>query len=226
MANAPRQGWVLVWDIDGTIAGEYFNVRKNITKRPIINPSAVEALKTAVKARVEGRVDAILYLTNNSDEDFIETVKKEVDRQVFDGSSGTTFDTGLKAGDPERYVELGQSPNSARKSLEDVENMLKHLGKSTENLEQRVLFFDDMSDHTLSKEIVINNFIHITPVFTARNMGRNTRTRWNYVKKVLEGMPGNQMNTNQINLTKSLLTGGRRQTKRRGLTKKKYKAKI
>jgi hypothetical protein len=220
--------WVLVWDIDGTLAGDYFDVnnKKNMVRKPTINPHAVEVLKEAVKARDEGRVDAILYLTNNSDKDFIDAVLKEIDEQVFGGRvhSKPTFDTGLKAGDKERIVQPGESINSATKSFYDVEIMLRRLGKGIENLSSRVLFFDDMTDHILTQQLVAfgkkDNFIHITPAFTARNGGRNTKTRWDYVKEVLKGMPEEAQN---------VMRGGRRLTKkyrRGGLTKKKSRSKI
>lgn len=187
--NKAALGYVLVWDMDQTITGDYFDVKEYPAKPLDINSKAIEILRLAVKARNEGRVAAILLLTNNSDKDYIFKMIQTVTQSVFGAGIKRTdrvFDEGLMAGSEGRNVPPGKSINHALKSFRDVRKMLKMLGLSTINLPARTFFFDDQPGHVLTAELIKegyeDNFIQITPGYKERQVDE---TNWSYIEKVL-----------------------------------------
>lgn len=192
--NKAALGYVLVWDMDQTITGEYFDV-KAYPYRPLdINPKAIEILSLAVKARDEGRVAAILLLTNNSDVNYVIKVVQTVTRRVFGAGIKRTdkvFDDGMMAGTPGRNVPLGKSINHALKSFRDVKRMVTGLNLSTENLPTRTFFFDDQPGHILTAELIKEgheeNFIQITPGYQE---GLEDKTNWSSIEKALTEQGG------------------------------------
>ena len=77
-------GLVLVWDVDQTLSGQYFDPKllTNPKIKPldyvILNPNALEVIKKAFLAKTSGRVSHIGILTNNDNEDFIRLVKEKI----------------------------------------------------------------------------------------------------------------------------------------------------
>jgi hypothetical protein len=152
-------GLVLVWDMDNTLVGNYFDV-ENKSENDILylNRNAVAVLQTAVNAKMRGTVDAIFMLTNNADKQFIEYVHNRLKTRldipfVFDYIMDRTHEA--------RPPPVDNPP----KRLEDVEFMMKAVGKSTYNLANRVFFFDDIPDHEILAEIPPAHYIHIFPRF-------------------------------------------------------------
>ncbi len=183
--NKAALGYVLVWDMDQTITGEYFDVKKFPYTPLDINPKAVEILKEAVKARDEGRVAAILLLTNNSDRHYVLKMIDTISRRL---KIHKLFDDGMMAGSPGRNVPPGKPINYANKSFRDVKRMLTHLNLSTENLPARTFFFDDQPGHILTAELIKEgyeeNFIKITPGY---NQGVADTTDWSSIETALTG---------------------------------------
>ena len=152
-------GLVLVWDMDNTLVGNYYDVLNRSSDEVLyFNRNAVDVLNQAVKAKARGTVDAIFMLTNNADKDFIEYVNERLKTKlgvplVFDYIMDRTHET--------RPPPVDNPP----KRLEDVEFMMKAVGKSTYNLANRVFFFDDIPDHEILAEIPPAHYIHIFPRF-------------------------------------------------------------
>jgi len=113
-----REGWVLVFDMDQTITGNYFDV---LTEKEelILNPKIVEILKIALQDKQTGIVSAIFLLTNNTDTDFIEHMEKELERAV---GKNHIFDYKMDANHPSRthIPEFANIRNGKQKSLADV----------------------------------------------------------------------------------------------------------
>jgi hypothetical protein len=159
-------GLVLVFDLDGTIA-KYPEDNEAI----IINPAIIRILARAIELKKTGRVDAILLLTNNSDEDYIRNVESVIGTYVHKGMSilnipkifetSFKFDDIMSRKDPRRIDKISDDP---AKYLEDVETMLKGLSVAIENLGDRVYFFDDLR-HEISEQIADGHHILITPPY-------------------------------------------------------------
>lgn len=151
-------GLVLVWDMDNTLVGNYFDVTNESTSESLLfNRKALAILKQAVAAKKRGVVDAIFMLTNNADKNFINYVQGRIndrlgERSVFDYTMDRT------------HTARPQSDNPPKR-LEDVEYMMRALNKSTYNLKNRVFFFDDIPDHEIFSEIPADHYIHIFPRF-------------------------------------------------------------
>jgi hypothetical protein len=150
-----RDGLVLVWDMDSTLVGNYVDPEG---PEPIkFNERAVAILRLAVEARKRGKVTAIFLLTNNSDEKFIKAVKFLLSQKV---DSPKVFDYTMQRYHPAR--PLSADPP---KRLQDVEYMLKQIKLPTDNLSQRLYFFDDRPDHLIRNEIPEDHYIQITPPY-------------------------------------------------------------
>lgn len=151
-------GLVLVWDMDNTLVGNYFDVENKSEKDILyLNRNAVAVLQTAVNAKTRGNVDAIFMLTNNADKQFIEYVHERLKTRldvpvVFDYIMDRTHESRTPSDDPP-------------KRLKDVEYMMEAVGLSTYNLANRVFFFDDIPDHKILAEIPPAHYIHIFPRF-------------------------------------------------------------
>ncbi len=161
-----REGWVLVFDMDQTITGNYFDVQTE-KQDLVLNPKIVDILKMAIQDKQTGMVSAIFLLTNNTDTDFIEHMEKELERAV---GKGRIFDYKMDANHPMRthIPEFANIRNGKQKSLADVEYMLKKVQKTTKNLIHRLLFFDDQ-EHLLSLQLKVagkpEHFVHVDPPF-------------------------------------------------------------
>jgi hypothetical protein len=170
---------ILVFDLDGTIAGNYVNFRNNRANKSIadiqINPRILEVLRLADAARKSKKIDAIFLLTNNSDIFYIFMVQYVIGKLVS-GSSRTEvnagngknmklydfFDDVMSRNDNRRLRAADGNPP---KRLEDVRVMAEELGANTNNLAERVWFFDDIDDHQIRSEIPTGHYIHITPSY-------------------------------------------------------------
>jgi hypothetical protein len=186
--NKAALGYVLVWDMDQTITGDYFDVVKFPTRPLDINPKALEILRLAVKARNERRVAAILLLTNNSDINYVLKMIDTISRKL---NVDKLFDDGMMAGTPGRNIPPGKPINYALKSFRDVKRMVTALNLSTENLPTRTFFFDDQTGHILTAELIKEgyeeNFIKITPGYKE---GLEDKTNWSSIEKALTEQGG------------------------------------
>jgi hypothetical protein len=158
-------GLVLVFDIDQTLSGEYFNPLDNPDKKePILNERLLSLLKEAVAARKpSGTVSAIFILTNNGDPNFIDAIKQAyntaVGRDVFE-------DTLSAVDESSRTREIEK--DRLGKDLRDVQLMMGRVGKSIDKLASRVFFFDDM-EHLMRGDLTDQRqYIKITPPFYAK----------------------------------------------------------
>ena len=152
-------GLVLVWDMDNTLVGNYYDVLNRSSREVLhFNRNAVSILDQAIQAKARGTVDAIFMLTNNADKDFIEYVHNRLKTKL---DIPLVFDYIM-----DRTHEARPPPSDdPPKRLEDVEFMMKAVGKSTYNLANRVFFFDDIPDHEILAEIPAAHYIHIFPRF-------------------------------------------------------------
>jgi hypothetical protein len=155
-----KEGWVLVFDLDQTITA--CDIENNVE----FNPKIVEILKGAVKDREKGIVSAIFLLTNNADGEYIEQVHKELNTIL---QTTSVFDYILDANHPIRSHMPGVNiRNAKQKTIADVEFMLQQVKKTSKNLINRLLFFDDQ-EHILSLQLKSagnpQHFIHVNPPF-------------------------------------------------------------
>ena len=152
-------GLVLVWDMDNTLVGNYYDVLDRSSREVLhFNRNAVAVLDQAIQAKARGTVDAIFMLTNNADKDFIEYVHNRLKTKL---DIPFVFDYIM-----DRTHEARPPPSDdPPKRLEDVEFMMKAVGKSSYNLANRVFFFDDIPDHEILAEIPAAHYIHIFPRF-------------------------------------------------------------
>ena len=148
-------GLVLVWDMDSTIVGNYFNVRSN--QELIFNERAVAVLKLAVEARKTGKVAAIFLLTNNSDAEFIKLMRTRLALKI---GVPRVFDYAMQ-----RYHPARPFSEDPPKRLQDVAFMMNAIKMPTANLQNRVFFFDDRGDHEIRAEIPSSHYIQISPPY-------------------------------------------------------------
>jgi hypothetical protein len=173
-----REGWVLVFDMDQTITGNYFDVDE-AEEELELNPKIVEVLKIALEDKGKGGVSAIFLLTNNSDTKFINHMEKKLEEAV---GKGKIFDYKMDANHPMRTHEphFQNIQNGKRKTLADVEYMLLTCAKTTKNLPQRLLFFDDQ-EHILSLQLKSagrpEHFVHVNPPFIGTRIPENKSSR-------------------------------------------------
>ena len=179
-------GLVLVWDVDQTLSGQYFdpNVFKknpavNVYQYVILNPKALKIIKKAFVAKSTGRVSVIGILTNNGDEEFINLIISAIEKELNIGE--TPFDFVMTRNHPSRRLNEHQP-----KRLLDVEIMLRKIGRSTDNLANRVYFFDDMPDHVIRGEIPPDHYIQITPPYVHEVADT---TNWSPIETALDTLP-------------------------------------
>jgi hypothetical protein len=162
LVKGSDRGWVLVWDLDNTIVGEYSDQRKLDSPDIVLNPKAVELLRNSVEARDKDIVRAIFLLTNNADDFFIKVVQLTLANILKKNYLFDIFDATMS-----RNHEYRDSPkDNPPKSLREVIYMMNEIGANTEHLAERVFFIDDRSDHQIAKEIPREHYIHVTPPFT------------------------------------------------------------
>lgn len=189
-------GLVLVWDVDQTLSGQYFDPNvfsKNSSVNPyhyvLLNPKALQVIQLANDAKKTGRVSAIGIFTNNGNEDFISLIKSAIGAESI-------FDFTITANRPNQT--LGKNGQLV-KTLAQIQEALPTL----ENLANRVYFFDDMPDHVIRDEIPADHYIQIQPPFPGKDLYGNP------------DLKGESDETNwQPILTALSLKGGRRQRKR------------
>ena len=178
-------GLVLVWDLDQTlIATPYI--------QGVFNQNAIDVMFKCIKAKANGSVSANLLLTNNQSISFILSVVKDLIslynsknpankiEYLFDNiytgqkridnilleyvfvNSKRKWDQTIKRGSlTKEIVYLG----NIRKGLEDVKNMLDEVKIPSDNLENRVFFFDDIPYHKMIEELPKDHYIVISPPF-------------------------------------------------------------
>jgi len=156
------KGLVLVFDLDETIA-KFVEIKRNLSNINdiVINPTILDILGKATQAKETGVVDAILLLTNNIDGNYITIIEYIISDNIISGDF--QFDDMMKRDDPRRY-DTSKIPNKV-KHIEDVKRMLLKLGKSVDNLPERVYFFDDIHNHEIGKYIPDDHYIKITPKY-------------------------------------------------------------
>lgn len=184
-------GLVLVFDMDQTIIDSSNGIKEYKTSaemvkeiRAAFNEKLVnQVLRPAAKLRDEGKVDAILLLTNSSLKLFASTVSLILGDQL---GSFSKYDTPLVNPALKTYYIGANSqrplesffdyimwrghparPNSEDppKSMADVKYMVEQLALPLEDLEERTYFFDDRDDHKIGDEFralgLDDHYIHI-----------------------------------------------------------------
>ena len=164
----PFPPYVLVWDLDQTLVGNYFDTEKPDHPAPILNKRAIHTLHLALKAKEQDLVSAILMLTNNSDDGFISYIHQALVDKINEyperaGAPITTIFDGIR--DATHPARIDDETGWPAKRVEDVRQMLDELGLDTDGLVNRILFFDDIPHHILSREIPPENYIVISPPF-------------------------------------------------------------
>lgn len=214
-----RPGWVLVFDLDETLSAvndsEWAGVAVTPFKKALLNPKTIEILKIAVASRRrKSCVAAILLLTNNDSVEYIDGIVKRLEEKVG-CRAGTLFD--LKARRTDTVTPRTPDPvNGAGYPLKDVETvkrMMKNLGKPTEGLASRILFFDDIPNHAMSHEMRPSQYIVMKWVTKEGGKIVSTDDKTNY-SPVYEaiGYPVKKKQTPYHRLTK--LVRGTRDTRK------------
>ena len=140
-------GLILVWDMDDTLSYSKY----------IYNSNAIALLKDAVAHR-PGLVDAIILLTDNSNKEYIKTITDVINVLVGTPVFDILVDKNHKLRQPTELKDF----QTVRKDIQTVRKIVDFIGVSNENLEQRILFFDDLDTHPLSKELANQSqFIHV-----------------------------------------------------------------
>lgn len=191
--NTPIQqkGLILVFDLDETIVSH-----KDLS----LNEKIIDILKVANQKKVTGEVEAILMLTNNADQQFIDIIHKKlkesigVNTDIFDNIHDRTTKTRKYNPTPNATTRalMGIANNTKQyygyiKYWNDILLMLNEIGyryteKDKENILNRTYFFDDMDNHILVQELPEKHFIHITPPFISN---KNDTTDYSSIYEVL-----------------------------------------
>ncbi len=179
----PKNGWILVFDLDNTIVGDYSDQRSIDAEEPSLNPSVVEILRKATEARERAIVSGIFLLTNNADYFFAKVIELTLAMKFKKHRYKVVFDYIMARNHPFRSPPDDDPP----KSLREVEYMAKESGISTENLANRVIFIDDRATHEIAKEIPKEHYIVITPPFVR---GGDDRTDFHFLEALLEPKKG------------------------------------
>ena len=199
-------GLVLVWDVDQTLSGQYFDPNvfsKNPSVNPydyvLLNPKALQVIQLANDAKKTGRVAIQGILTNNGDENFIRLIITAIENKL---GQKPIFDFVMTRNHPSR-----ESTDQQPKRLQDIQTMLNEIGAPTTNLANRVYFFDDMV-HVLKYELPPNQYIQILPPFPGKDLyenpdlkGESDETNWQSILTALRQLPP---------LSPSTSKGGRR----------------
>ena len=152
---------VLVFDLDGTIAGKYVNFQNtNSSENDIqLNPNLLTLLQ-----RIEEIRDSVsvFLLTNNSDIFYITMVDALITSKLYGSKLNirrTYFDDVMSLNDSRRN-------SSPKKTFKDIETMLIDTDRSIEGLAERTFFFDDQEHPDLRANLPEGHYIKITPPFT------------------------------------------------------------
>ena len=176
-------GLVLVWDVDQTLSGQYFdpkqytNPKIKLLNYVILNPNAREVIKTAFLAKTTGRVSHIGILTNNDNKEFISLVKEKI---AIETGYSDIFDFTITANRPNKNI----GPNGQLvKSIATIQEVLPE----EKNLSERIYFFDDMPDHVIRDELLpADHYIQITPRFVFEE---KDTTNWEPILTALGTLP-------------------------------------
>ena len=168
-----QDGLILVFDLDQALIDSRGLVReknngwKNIESyiQKSLNMRIVEEiLRPAVALRRSAfgqglglsqgaRVAAIILLTNNITEFYIDCVEYYIARHLGILSE-SVFDYVMKRDDSMRAFP----PFNPPKRLEDVENILKKINKPTDNLASRTFMFDDCDRHKIKYDLADSGY--------------------------------------------------------------------
>jgi len=187
-------GLVLVWDVDQTLSGQYFDPNvflKNPAINPydyvLLNPKALQVIQLANDAKMTGRVAIQGILTNNGDENFIRLIITAIENKL---GQKPLFDFVMTRNHPSR-----ESTDQQPKRLQDIQTMLNEIGAPTTNLVNRVYFFDDMV-HVLKSELPADHYIQILPPFPGKDLyenpdlkGESDETNWQSILTALRQLP-------------------------------------
>jgi len=187
-------GLVLVWDVDQTLSGQYFDPNvflKNPAINPydyvLLNPKALQVIQLANDAKTTGRVAIQGILTNNGDENFIRLIITAIENKL---GQKPLFDFVMTRNHPSR-----ESTDQQPKRLQDIQTMLNEIGAPTTNLANRVYFFDDMV-HVLKSELPADHYIQILPPFPGKDLyenpdlkGESDETNWQSILTALRQVP-------------------------------------
>jgi hypothetical protein len=177
---------ILVWDLDSTLVGNYFDMVTQFDE-PRINTNALKIMNTAFKSP---NFSANMMLTNNGNLRFIyhviSAMTQKYNEMFPDEKVPFLFSVIYTAAmNPDgtykdlrvRDDTIPQSKNDSRyaaKRLEDVKNMCLEGRIPARNLAGNVFFFDDMPTHIIRGEITRGHYIQIQPPFnTVEGDGTN-----------------------------------------------------
>lgn len=183
-----KTGFVIVWDLDNTLVGEYSDQRRFDSEEILLNPRAVELLRRCVEARDKGIVSAIFLLTNNADDFFIKVVELTLSMRLKKNYHYNIFDYIMSRNHPFRSAPAEDPP----KSLREIEYMMTEENLATENLANRVFFIDDNPSHVIRAQIPTEHYIQITPPFVR---GVDDATNYSVLETALEIRRGGKRKT-------------------------------
>jgi hypothetical protein len=162
-------GLVLAFDLDNTLIDSCGVLKQRDSNWETIehylqthlNMNLIERiLRPAIQLRAEGKVSAILLITNNMLTFYADCVEYYIARH-FGILYGEVFDYMMLRQDPMRALPRNNPP----KRLLDIHNCLVKLGKPVTNLAQRTFFFDDSHTHAIMKDFIAagcpQNYIHV-----------------------------------------------------------------
>ena len=205
-ATKQTDGLVLVFDLDDTIANfpRYLSSMDELMDMPLanidINTELLKVFAAAIKGREEGRVDAILMLTNNGSSEYIKKVIKRLNNdlryksnifdKIFYASEEQPLDDVIFKGKSTRLFiprnERSRQPqgrtNNIEKNMADVEYMLNELGVENRDLFNNVYFFDDM-EHKIIQQM---NHYHYILIHSFPQISYNALTDYDKVVSDIE----------------------------------------
>ena len=237
---------VLVFDMDQTLidTNKDNNAAMSDHKKipSLLNTRLLEeVISPAVRLRNQGRNIAILVLTNNGDEGYIQAVMSEINNRISDlhirsnlqvrdniknfnqylkekeEEARPVFDAFMTANTP------GRDAKRFVKDLEDVKLMLTNAGLryNPRQLELNTYMFDDRLDHEIKRQIPPENYFYVV---SKRGEGftvdSGDATDYSVIKSRLESL---KLSEDVGGATKKL--GGRRRRSLRRRNKKSKKTK-
>jgi hypothetical protein len=231
---------VLVFDMDQTLIDtnkDNNTAMNDHTKIPsLLNTRLLEeVISPAVRLRNQGRTIAILLLTNNGDEGYIQAVMSEINNRISDLHIRSNLQVRDNIKNFNKYLKEGARPvfdayisrntpsrvgNGPDKRLEDVELMLEtaRLSYDPAELVLNTYMFDDMPDHVIKSQIPPENYFYIV---SKRGEGftvdSGDGTDYSVIKRRLESLKPSE----NIGYVNNKLGGRRRRSLRRRNKKSK-----
>ena len=144
-----ENGLILVFDLDDTIA-PYFPINEG--SKHVLNPDMITILRRAllIKGSNPENVSGIFLYTNNSDKEYIDFIHGLVSKEL---RVTDVFDDILWASEG--------ILNSRKKNIADIEDLCKRNSISTDDLPNRVYFFDDQIHNNLLETLSDGHYILI-----------------------------------------------------------------